>query len=208
VREAEFGELTNQQKDMIERILNNGKNLLLLLNEVLDFAKIDAKKLELKPEVFDVSKVVNSAVAEMRSLAEIKKLSLLVEIDLQNKSLSDGIGLIKQMSAEKAKEWLRENQIKAQEAKDRSESIKGSTIRETNRSKSMDSDFLKTKGFVRPDTSSSVETWVLNGTLKERYEAVGKAIDELNVKLKSYNTEEKKNTNEYKNRQTKVQRNV
>ncbi|MEA5620783.1 ATP-binding protein [Cronbergia sp. UHCC 0137] len=82
-----FGELTNQQKDMIERILNNGKNLLLLLNEVLDFAKIEAKRLELKPEVFDVSKVVHSAVAEMRSLAEIKKLSLLVNIDLQNNKI-------------------------------------------------------------------------------------------------------------------------
>lgn len=79
-----FGQLTNQQADMVERILNNSKHLLMLLNEVLDFSKLEAEQLELKPEIFDLSKVINTAVAEVRSLAEAKKLSLLVQTDLQN----------------------------------------------------------------------------------------------------------------------------
>ncbi|MBW4676970.1 MAG: response regulator [Desmonostoc geniculatum HA4340-LM1] len=79
-----FGQLTHQQADMVERILNNGKHLLMLLNEVLDFSKLEAGRLDLKPEIFDVSKVINAAVAEMRSLAEAKNLSLLVQTDLQN----------------------------------------------------------------------------------------------------------------------------
>lgn len=79
-----FGQLTNQQTDMVERILNNGKHLLMLLNEVLDFSKLESGRLELKPEIFDLSKIVNNTVAEIRSLAEAKNLSLLVEIDLQN----------------------------------------------------------------------------------------------------------------------------
>ncbi|MBD2292955.1 response regulator [Anabaena sphaerica FACHB-251] len=79
-----FGQLSHQQADMVERILNNGKHLLMLLNEVLDFSKLEAGRLELKPEIFDLSKIVNNTVAEIRSLAEAKKLSLLVEIDLQN----------------------------------------------------------------------------------------------------------------------------
>ncbi|MBD2560303.1 MULTISPECIES: ATP-binding response regulator [Nostoc] len=79
-----FGQLTHQQADMIERILNNGKHLLMLLNEVLDFSKLEAGRLDLKAEIFDVSKVINLAVSEMRSLADAKNLSLLVEIDLQN----------------------------------------------------------------------------------------------------------------------------
>jgi signal transduction histidine kinase len=79
-----FGQLSNQQTDMLERILNNGKHLLMLLNEVLDFSRLDAGKLELKAELFDISKVINSTVAEMRSLAEAKKLSLIVNTDLDN----------------------------------------------------------------------------------------------------------------------------
>ncbi len=79
-----FGELTHQQTDMVERILNNGKHLLMLLNEVLDFSKLEGGRLDLKAEIFDVSKVINLAVAEMRSLADVKNLSLLVQTDLQN----------------------------------------------------------------------------------------------------------------------------
>ncbi|MEA5576682.1 ATP-binding protein [Anabaena sp. UHCC 0451] len=79
-----FGQLSHQQGDMVERILNNGKHLLMLLNEVLDFSKLEAGKLEIKPEIFDLSKIVNNTVAEIRSLAEAKNLSLLVEINLEN----------------------------------------------------------------------------------------------------------------------------
>ncbi|MBD2450467.1 response regulator [Nostoc sp. FACHB-152] len=79
-----FGQLTDQQKDMVERILNNGKHLLMLLNEVLDFSKLEAGRLELKAELFDLTTVVNATVAEMHSLAESKQLSLAVEVDLQN----------------------------------------------------------------------------------------------------------------------------
>ncbi|MEH2253524.1 ATP-binding response regulator [Nostoc sp.] len=79
-----FAQLTHQQADMIERILNNGKHLLMLLNEVLDFSKLEAGRLDLKAERFDVSNVINLAVGEMRSLADAKNLSLLVQTDLQN----------------------------------------------------------------------------------------------------------------------------
>jgi signal transduction histidine kinase len=79
-----FGNLTNQQMDMVERILNNGKKLLMLLDEILDFSHIEAGKLELKPEIFDLSEVVSNTVKEIRSLAEAKNLSLLVKGDLNN----------------------------------------------------------------------------------------------------------------------------
>ncbi|MEH1767860.1 MAG: ATP-binding protein [Nostoc sp.] len=79
-----FGQLTHQQRDMVERILNNGKHLLMLLNEVLDFSKLEGGGLDLKAEIFNISKVINLAVSEIRSLAEAKNLSLLVKTDLQN----------------------------------------------------------------------------------------------------------------------------
>ncbi|MFN6463856.1 MAG: ATP-binding protein [Nostoc sp. DedVER02] len=79
-----FGKLTHQQADMVERILNNGKHLLMLLNEVLDFSKLEVGRLDLKTEKFDLSKIINLAVGEMRSLADAKNLSLLVQTNLQD----------------------------------------------------------------------------------------------------------------------------
>lgn len=79
-----FGQLTHQQADMVERILNNGKHLLMLLNEVLDFSKLEVGRLDLKAEKFDLSKIINLAVGEMRSLADAKNLSLLVQTNLRN----------------------------------------------------------------------------------------------------------------------------
>jgi signal transduction histidine kinase len=79
-----FGQLTDQQMDMVERILNNGKDLLMKINEILEFSHLEAGTLKLNPEELDLSKVVNNAVTDIRSLAEAKKLSLLVKTDLEN----------------------------------------------------------------------------------------------------------------------------
>ncbi|NJM17534.1 MAG: response regulator [Richelia sp. SL_2_1] len=79
--------LSHQQKQMIERILNNGKNLLLLVNEILEFSKLQAGNLDLKPEIFDITKLVKVTVEEMRSLAEAKKLSINIDINLENSIL-------------------------------------------------------------------------------------------------------------------------
>ncbi len=73
-----FGALSDPQRDMVQRILNNGKHLLGLLNEVLDFSKIESGQLELKPQIYDILTVVNSTAGEMMAQASMKKLSLSV----------------------------------------------------------------------------------------------------------------------------------
>ncbi|GAB4385195.1 MAG: hypothetical protein Kow00121_49840 [Elainellaceae cyanobacterium] len=78
------GVLSSQQADMIERILNNGKHLLELLNDVLDLSKIEAGRLELKPETLNLAEVVSATVDELRSLAEEKQLSLRLHISLRD----------------------------------------------------------------------------------------------------------------------------
>lgn len=92
-----FGSLTHQQSDMVERILNNGKHLLMLVNEVLDFSRLEEGQLELKPELFDLKKIINTVVSEMRSLAEAKKLSLIVNFNLENPLLVNDPTRIKQI---------------------------------------------------------------------------------------------------------------
>ncbi len=80
-----FGQLTTQQLDMAEKILNNGKDLLIKINEILDFSDLEARNLKLNPEIVDLSTVVNNTVTEIHPLAKAKNLSLLVTTDLENK---------------------------------------------------------------------------------------------------------------------------
>ena len=79
-----YGSLTSQQKDMVERIFNNGQNLLTMLNEVLDFSKIEAGHLTLNLAKFNLSQLVTITVEELRSLAAEKNIDLHLETHLKN----------------------------------------------------------------------------------------------------------------------------
>jgi signal transduction histidine kinase len=78
------GTLSDKQTDMVQRIFSNGKNLLDMLNEVLDFSRIEANRLDLKPESFNLQSLITTTVDEMRSLAVLKQLTLSTEVNLQN----------------------------------------------------------------------------------------------------------------------------
>jgi signal transduction histidine kinase len=79
-----YGDLTPSQRDMVRRILENGKHLLTLLNEVLDFSKLEGGELSLRLQIVNLSMIINSVVAELSSLAQAKKLQLQVSNNLQN----------------------------------------------------------------------------------------------------------------------------
>ncbi|NEP01570.1 MAG: response regulator [Symploca sp. SIO2E9] len=86
--------LKPQQIDMIERILNNGKHLLALINDILDLSKIDAGRMELKLEDLNLAKLVIATTNELRSLADEKNLALHVQADLHNpNAINDGVRL-------------------------------------------------------------------------------------------------------------------
>ena len=86
--------LTPHQVDMMERILNNGKHLLTLINDILDLSKIEAGRLELKLEAFNLVTLVRATTNELRSLADEKHLALHVEADLKNpNAINDSVRL-------------------------------------------------------------------------------------------------------------------
>lgn len=74
--------LTPKQVNMVERILDNGKSLLYLLDELLDFAQLDARASLLSAVEFDVCKLVRQSVEEIRPLAKPKALTLSIDCHL------------------------------------------------------------------------------------------------------------------------------
>ncbi len=75
--------LTPQQLEIVQRVFSNSQNLLVMMNEILDFAKIEAGHFQLNFSKLDVGKLVFITVEEQRSLIENKKLSLQLNIDLK-----------------------------------------------------------------------------------------------------------------------------
>ena len=87
--------LSEQQQNLVQRILNNSKSLLDMINEMLDFSKIEAGKLELKPQKFDLNYLIKLTVEELRSLAVPKQLELITDINLTDTYLIQDSNFIK-----------------------------------------------------------------------------------------------------------------
>jgi signal transduction histidine kinase/CheY-like chemotaxis protein len=77
----ERGELPEPQRERLMIVRQSGEQLLAVLNDVLDLSKIEAGKLELADQDFDLERVVGSVRDSFGALAAEKSLELDVEID-------------------------------------------------------------------------------------------------------------------------------
>src|SRR4051812_43398597 len=84
IEEAEELEAQDLVPDL-EKIRSSGKHLLGLINDVLDLSKIEAGKMEISLETFDVGEVLSAAVAMVRPLIEKNRNSFELVLD-------DGLG--------------------------------------------------------------------------------------------------------------------
>ena len=64
-----------------ERVLRSARNLLRMINEVLDLSKIEAGRMDLQVEPFDVATLVRGAIDAVRPQAEANGNLLAVELD-------------------------------------------------------------------------------------------------------------------------------
>lgn len=86
----------NQIK-LIERIFENGRHLLSLIEDILDFSNLRAKRIELHLEVFDLNELVTQTIDEMRSMAEQKKLSIHTHFSAANPLILNDRSRVKQI---------------------------------------------------------------------------------------------------------------
>lgn len=71
--------LSFSQVDMVERVLRNGKNLLDLINDILDLSKIEAGKMESHPEFFNLDELIHHTRESLQPLASIKSLDFVFQ---------------------------------------------------------------------------------------------------------------------------------
>ena len=79
--------LSDQQQNLVRRIFNNSKSLLDMINEMLDFSKIEVGKLKPMPQKFNLGDLIDLTVEELRSLAVQKQLNLRTQIELEDSFL-------------------------------------------------------------------------------------------------------------------------
>ncbi len=76
-----FGALGEQRyRDYARMIHESGEHLLQVVNDILDMSKIEAGKLKLVKEPFDVGSLIASCAEVMRHAADAKSLSLVSEV--------------------------------------------------------------------------------------------------------------------------------
>jgi len=75
-------DLTEEQRLYATTIRHSGEALLVIINDVLDYSKIEAEKLVLHPEPFDLERCVHEVVTLLQPTARDKGLTLLVDFDL------------------------------------------------------------------------------------------------------------------------------
>ncbi|WP_020676968.1 response regulator [Geopsychrobacter electrodiphilus] len=75
------GKDPDEEKNFLEVIERNGRQLLNLINDILDLAKIESGRMDIFPAVFDVNQVVQRALDTVRPLAENKNLAISLNLD-------------------------------------------------------------------------------------------------------------------------------
>ena len=75
-----FGPLNEKQREYLADIVSSGKLQLQLVNEILDLSKIEAGKIELAPEEFDLEDVLRGVHSVVGALASKKAQELSLEI--------------------------------------------------------------------------------------------------------------------------------
>jgi signal transduction histidine kinase len=78
--ERMFGELNEKQDDYLKDIHSSGKHLLSLINDILDLSKIEAGRMELDVENFDVPSALSNAMTLVRERAQRHGITLGLQV--------------------------------------------------------------------------------------------------------------------------------
>jgi signal transduction histidine kinase len=86
--EQMFGTINDKQAEYLQDILESGRHLLSLINDILDLSKIEAGRMELEPSDFDLPVTIENALILVRERANRHGITL-------SHSIDEGLGAIR-----------------------------------------------------------------------------------------------------------------
>ncbi len=92
-----YGPVSPRQASALEDIATSGRHLMVLINDILDVAKIDAGKLSCEPGPVDVAAVCEASIRLIRESAHKMKLQVFLDVDSSIKVIETDEKRIKQI---------------------------------------------------------------------------------------------------------------
>jgi signal transduction histidine kinase len=83
-----FGELNAKQSEYVRDIMDSGRHLLSLINDILDLSKVEAGRMELELSEFDLRNVIDGSLALLRERASRKEIKL-------SRNVDDTVGIVR-----------------------------------------------------------------------------------------------------------------
>ena len=74
--------LTEEQRLFAETIRSSGEALLVIINDILDYSKIEAERLTLHPEPFDLERTIHEVAMLLQPRARAKTIDLMIDYDM------------------------------------------------------------------------------------------------------------------------------
>ena len=74
-------QLDEEQRTYVETIKNSGEALLVIINDVLDYSKIEAEKLTLYPQPFDLERTIHEVLLLLRPSVQDRDVDMVVDYD-------------------------------------------------------------------------------------------------------------------------------
>lgn len=78
------GDLNNRNFTLLQLAQHNGKQLLKLINSILDLAKLESDKLELKEAAVEFYSLLRRTLSQFESSAELKGIKLIIDYQLES----------------------------------------------------------------------------------------------------------------------------
>jgi PAS domain S-box-containing protein len=78
--DGKLGEVPEEHREIMGDILISARHLLQLINDILDLTKVEAGKMEFRPEWFDLEPLVQEVCDVVRPLVEKKELQLTASV--------------------------------------------------------------------------------------------------------------------------------